>query len=459
MSTKIKVSILFLIILTSICFRIYNINYDDFWIDEMISFWIANPEYSFFESLDNHRDIEQVPFFFNLITKIFFQIFGYHENIARYITAISSILSIIVIMNISRILCNSNAYLFSGFLVGLNIFLISYSQELRVYSVLFLFNSLSILYLFKYLKNKNNFNFIFFFLFTLVSILLHPFSLILICSYFFFSLFLYLNKMKLFKINLSLIFIFLFFILYYSLVYSIEGSGKPSWIQEIDIKFFTNFFFSKFFGSRIVGMIHLVVLFYLIFAYFKFKIKDNNIIFFFIYLTLSYLVPITYSLIFDPVLIARYLIFVLIPIIIIISHITYKLGGKSKNIIIISLIILTVGNMTTEQAIKQFYKERLVHKPQIKKSLNLINNSEFKNFKIKIKKMPNEYPAKETFLNYINYISSKEKLSIKHLDSNSDINSKKFWIICMHDLNENCNTNMNIIKNIKLNRIDVILVN
>ena len=96
MSTRIKVFLFFLIISSSICFRLYNINYDDFWIDEMISFWVANPDYSFSESLKNHRDIEQVPFFFNLITKIYFQIFGYHENIARYLPAVSSILSIFV---------------------------------------------------------------------------------------------------------------------------------------------------------------------------------------------------------------------------------------------------------------------------------------------------------------------------------------------------------------------------
>ena len=154
MTNRIKVLLFFLIIFISICFRIYNINYDDFWIDEMISFWVANPEYSFFESLKNHRDIEQVPFFFNLITKIYFQIFGYHDNIARYLPAVSSILSIFVIMDLSRTLSKSNAYLFSGFLIGLNIFLISYAQELRPYSVLFLFTSLSILFFLNISKIK-----------------------------------------------------------------------------------------------------------------------------------------------------------------------------------------------------------------------------------------------------------------------------------------------------------------
>ena len=457
MTNRIKVLLFFLIIFISICFRIYNINYDDFWIDEMISFWVANPEYSFSESLKNHRDIEQAPFFFNLITKIYFQIFGYHDNIARYLPAVSSILSIFVIMSLSRTLSNSNAYLFSGFLIGFNIFLISYAQELRVYSVFFLFTSLSILYFFRYLKDNNNFSLILFFGFTLISVLLHPFTFILICSYFLFSTYLYINKIKLGKINLYLVIIFIFFIFYYLLIYSIEGSGKPSWIEELDIKFFTNFFFSKFFGSRIVGIIHLIIIIYLVFAYFKLKTKDRNIIFFFIYLFLSYFIPIIYSLIFDPVVIARYLIFTLIPIVIIISHISFKLHKKLRNIIISLIILLTVGNMTTEQAIKQFYKERLIFKPQIKKSLKIINESEFKDFKIKIKKMPNEGPARKTVLNYINYIVKKEKMLIKHIGEESDTNSN-FWVLCIYDLNKNCNVNLTTLKHIKLNRVDVIMV-
>lgn len=458
MSTRTKVFIFFLIVSSSICFRLYNINYDDFWIDEMISFWVANPDYSFSESLKNHRDIEQVPFFFNLITKIYFQIFGYHENIARYLPAVSSILSIFVIMDLSRTLSKSNAYLFSGFLIGLNIFLISYAQELRVYSVLFLFTSLSILFFFKYLKDKNNFSLILFSGFTLISVLLHPFTFILICSYFFFSIYLYLNTIKIDKINLFLIIIFIFFILYYLLVYSIESSGKPSWIEEIDLKFFTNFFFSKFFGSRIVGIIHLIILAYLVYEFIKFKTKDNNIIFFFIYLFLSYFIPIIYSLFFDPVLIARYLIFTIIPIVIIVTHISFKLHDKLRNIIIALIILLTVGNMTTEQAIKQFYKERWILKPQIKKSLKIINDSEFKDFKIKIKKMPNEVPAKKTVLNYIDYIAKEEKLLINHIEKEHNM-STTFWVICIYDLNKNCKVSLNTLKSIKLNRVDLILVN
>ena len=48
---------LFLIIILSIgiILRFYNINYDDLWYDEIISFWVSNPEHLLTESLKIHK--------------------------------------------------------------------------------------------------------------------------------------------------------------------------------------------------------------------------------------------------------------------------------------------------------------------------------------------------------------------------------------------------------------------
>ena len=108
---------LILIFGIGITFRLYNINFDDLWLDEILTFWIANPYDSLSESFANHRTIEQVPFLFNLITKIYFEIFGYDVYIARFIPALCSILSLLVIFFLSKILSSNNAYIFSTFLV------------------------------------------------------------------------------------------------------------------------------------------------------------------------------------------------------------------------------------------------------------------------------------------------------------------------------------------------------
>ena len=85
------------ILFFGIIFRFYNINYDDLWYDEIISFYVANPDFSLKESHNIHKDIEIAPFTFNLILKIFYQIFGYDVHFARYIPAFFSVLTITVI--------------------------------------------------------------------------------------------------------------------------------------------------------------------------------------------------------------------------------------------------------------------------------------------------------------------------------------------------------------------------
>ena len=56
----INISLIFVIIL-GVFLRLYNLNYDDLWFDEISSFWVSDPEISFQESLKRHKNIEKTP--------------------------------------------------------------------------------------------------------------------------------------------------------------------------------------------------------------------------------------------------------------------------------------------------------------------------------------------------------------------------------------------------------------
>ena len=148
----------------------------------------------------------------------------------------------------------------SAFLITFNIFLISYSQELRVYSTLFFFISLSIIFFIKSIDKIKSKNLILLNIFSIISILLHPFSLIIIFSYITYSILLSLKYKKFLKeINISLLFLTIVSLIYYYYHLSV-ALNNPSWIEQPDLKFYTNFYFSKFFGSRIIGIFHLIIL-------------------------------------------------------------------------------------------------------------------------------------------------------------------------------------------------------
>ena len=159
----------------------------------------SDPNLSLKESYINHLSLEQTPFLFNLIIKFFFTLFGYKIEISRLIPAFFSIISIISISYLSKLMTKDNSFLLSAFLITFNIFLISYSQELRVYSTLFFFISLSIIFFIKSIDKIKSKNLILLNIFSIVSILLHPFSLIIIFSYITFSILLSLKYKKFLK--------------------------------------------------------------------------------------------------------------------------------------------------------------------------------------------------------------------------------------------------------------------
>ena len=96
--------LIFLLLALGVTFRLYNINFDNLWVDEILSFWIANPDFDFKESYLNHKTIEQTPYLFNLIIKFFFTIFGYDINLARIIPCIFSIFGILSVTYLSKLL-------------------------------------------------------------------------------------------------------------------------------------------------------------------------------------------------------------------------------------------------------------------------------------------------------------------------------------------------------------------
>ena len=449
-----------IIIICGLFFRFYNINFDDLWIDEISTFWISNPDIPFIDSYNNHKKIEQTPYFFNFLIKIYFNLIGYQEEYSRMIPAVCSSLTMFTLCFLSKHLGNGKSYLLTLFLISFNIFLISYSQELRVYSSLLFFISLSMLFFFYQLEKDSNLFITCFIIFTVISILLHPFSFILISSYVIYSLYLVINREIHKKLYISLIILTIFFTTFYY-IFLQNALDVPTWIIQPSAKFFTNFYFSKFFGSRLLGLIHLFILIIFLMQIFFKKIRFKHSIFFISFLFLSYFIPLIYGYIFDPIIMPRYIMFVIIPIVLIISHSIFEQKKIIKNIMIVLFSIITIGNLLTEQTFKQIYQERKVYKPEFKKALKIINNSSSKYYDIKLdpaQKILTD-PWERSVNHYLNYLVLNKEFKQKKI--NKFEFKDYFWEICIYDINQdNCSVDddFEIIENIKLNRLEITLL-
>lgn len=460
METKLNTFIFILIILLGFFLRFYNLDFENFWIDETITFWIGNPEYSISESYNYHKSIEQVPFLFNFIIKIYFQVFGYDFQISRLLPALFSSLSIISVSYINKEISNDKSYIFTSFLIAINIYLISYAQELRLYSTLFFLVSLTIYLYFKFENQKKLVFFYLYNIFLLLTSLVHPFGLLIYFA-------LILSELKFFQKNdksnfkkiITYIFLSLTILLYYFLQLN-KNYLTPIWIETIDLNFFTNLFFSNFFGSRIMGLVYLIIFLILTLKFLKSFNKNKKLFFLLSIFILSYFLPILYGYLFKPILIPRYIIFVIIPVIVIITYFVFKLNKFKKNLVLTFLILTTFLNLTTEQTFKQLYKERVSYKHDFEGSLKKIAFSEINNYSISIdieqKKLSKAW--EKSIINYVNFISKKNNLNLSNLSYSDQL--KNSWVICIHDLNKNeCDKKFKTgLKKIKLNRIDLIKI-
>lgn len=461
----------FIIILFGSVLRLWNINFDDLWFDEIISFWLSDPSRNFIESLTLHYETDVAPFTYHLILKFFFSLFGYKTEIARIISGVFGCLSILSLAYLVKILGCSRAYNFCLYLAGFNIFLISYSQEVRFYSILFFFTTLSIIYFIKSLKKEKGKNLFFFSFYSIFTIIIHPFTFFLVLSYSIYLILIFLKKKILFKrLNFWICFVFLLIFGLYFLHFLYLGSERTYdlanfWIPQISYKFFTNFFFSSYFGSRIMGIFFLISLIFLVIKNFTLFYNLKKIAIFLILIISTYFLAAIFSFLVQNIMLPRYFLFLLAPIIILISVLTYSLNNKRlKRFIIVFLVLITFLNHFSEQTFNQFYKYRSPTKPEYTTVLNYINNSNYNYFSIKLNPETNNNKNNiSAIVDYVNLINKKMDFNNVFINSDSINFVDFYWYICPLDFQKKCFSDielesLNVTKDVYFNRINIKLI-
>tara|TARA_Y100000591_G_scaffold1022_1_gene854 strand:+ start:797 stop:2191 length:1395 start_codon:yes stop_codon:yes gene_type:complete len=427
----------FFFVIIGISTIFYQVNFEDYWIDEMQSFWIADPKLSWNETIERHKIDYHTPILFNLILKYFLNVFSYNPEIARYLPLIFGSLFLIIIGPITTQVKKDNSFLFTTLLACLSIYIIKYSQEVRPYSLLLLTSALNI-YFFLKLLNKienNKKDIIFFIIFSVINYSTNPFSLIIFFSQIFFVFYKYFFfKDSHIQFYISVPFVCVFYLLFNYEYILFQISFDNYELSSDIINVLDGLYFPRFFGSKIMGYFYLLLLVFLIIrSRIKIFLENNNYLFFLILIFFSYLIPLLYGIFNTPVLHDRYIIFILIPIFVLIPCLLNNLRNNYLRQILISLLILlTVGNHLIE------IFERPKSKPEFNFVFNQIKKSDNKNIVL--------YNPRETSLLIINYLTHiqpnvKKELNLYNF-KNLNENISSFWFLCyMPEVNFNCKLN------------------
>ena len=139
-----------IILVLGLALRLICINKPDgLWNDEYVSWMISATPFThgFFDAIKSQC---HMPFYY-LYLKFFMAIFGQSDLVLRLTSTFAGILSIIIMYFVGKEKDEKTGILCAGF-SAISSFLIYYSQEVRFYSVLFLFSALSLLYILKSIK-------------------------------------------------------------------------------------------------------------------------------------------------------------------------------------------------------------------------------------------------------------------------------------------------------------------
>jgi len=161
-----------------------------------------------------------------------------------------------------------------------------------------------------------------------------------------------------------------------------------------------------------------LILFFIFINLKNVKKFNSNILFCIICIFITYVFPIIYSLLKNPVLRPRYIIFIVPIIIIYFTYLTFRIEKRIlRNIFISSIVLLSVIN--------NFQFKPIIPKPDTKAAIKLIANSS--NSFVLIKSSDN------LFYNYFVNLSLAKEKNIIFINKNQILDKNFFWSICLNN--------------------------
>jgi uncharacterized membrane protein len=366
--------ILAILTITGAFLRFYKLDFQSLWFDELHSIVPTSPERSI-SSIIEYCKTDQPPAFF-LYLHFFFKFFGYSSLAGRCAAALLGVAAIPAMYLLGKECRNVMTGLVAATFTAVNYFAILYSQEMRFYSMAFLFSALSFLFLLRSWKYVRPIDFILYSLTTTVLLYTHYFGLIILASqvFIFFLLILFFRPplQSIIMAGVSGIFVCFLFIPWVPVI--VNDLQIPwFWIQKPKANFFLEYYYG-YFGKDIIVSLCFGALLIFFFRNLRWKIDSSQSKAIYIVLIswviLSYSIPYVRSLISVSILHMRYTI-VTVPALIIIFSIGWDsfTNVKVKYTLIALIILSSVLNLFL---VRGFYSK--ITKQQFRESASFLKD-------------------------------------------------------------------------------------
>ena len=160
MSKTISIShttLLYFGLITAFLLRLFNLNFEGLWNDELFTAYSADPSRSLSWTI-KYVGGDVHPPLHNILSKYWAENFGYNDTSLRMLNVVIGTVGVLSVYHLGKILFNKKVAIAALWIAVVNSFLIEYSQEVRAYILLFVLANYSF-YFFtkifsKFIKSK-----------------------------------------------------------------------------------------------------------------------------------------------------------------------------------------------------------------------------------------------------------------------------------------------------------------
>lgn len=440
-STTLIISILLLV---GAALRLFHLDYQSLWLDEMHTMLFSNPATSWKDYWKEIGADVHPPLHYTLL-RILFQAIAYTSIVARLLSAIAGILSIWAIFLLGREIKDNRLGLFAASITTLNYYAIYYSQEARNYMLSFLLVTLSFLYFIRLLKTLQLKHSIWYGIYTLLLLYCHYYAAFIICAQVLTAVIFFLNEEKPNR---------LLFIKRFLLSGAIVAVGFSPWVRflssvtevkntwiPLPANSFVVDYFNEYFGNSelLVPVFAGCILIFLVSLFFapktNLKIKEKPLLLAFIvcglWITITYLLPYLRSVTAIPMLYCRYTIVVLPAIIICIS---FGIVQTKYLILRVALLGFILVESFIDLGFKRDYYTRIT-KTQFREMISYVSANYYAGEPVidEISPIQQQYYFKKYGIQPNILPGTKTAITDEILTPGTSLyNAKSFWIIGGH---------------------------
>lgn len=144
-----------MIMVVAAIFRLWKLDFQSIWMDEIYTMNISNPNVSFSTTITEINVREGFPYLYFFILKILFAVFGYDPIVARLFSVVLGVASVYMIYKFGKILFSKQVGLIAAVLTAFSEYFIYISQDARPYTFYFFAVLVSFHYLVRFLRESS----------------------------------------------------------------------------------------------------------------------------------------------------------------------------------------------------------------------------------------------------------------------------------------------------------------